>query len=523
MNRAQLEWRDYAYFPYEREFACLEVERLFQACPIENGSGMSIPAGSYRRDRAERLTYFARAIGPDGHVTVPRQVRLEASAHAKERQGQATRYSAHCLHEYKGRFNPQVVRAIANILGVTDGQTILDPFCGSGTTLLEAVHAGWSAFGVDRNPLAVRIANAKLDAFRTGDGELEESAANTIRALDAAQGLSGAAELTDSEIQEVVGARWEQDLPAFEYLLSWFSISVLAQIVAIRRAVNGQCSSAIARIFEIILSDQLREASYQEPLDLRIRRRKDPAPNYPIVKRFTKSLEEKIDRISRARRAVGVVCGQQKAIFGDIRSLDLARADGVPKAGFETVITSPPYETALPYIDTQRLSLVLFGDVRSTDIHRTERDLIGAREIGPRERAELELVIRMGDRSLPAPVNDLCRKILAATKLPGNGFRRMNRPALVYRYFRGMSDFFLNLKRCLRPGARLALVVGTNRTTVGGREFSIETPDLLALVAQHIGYEVIETRAMETYARYDLHQRNSITSEKLLLLSYNGN
>src|SRR5439155_26710585 len=116
-----------------------------------------------------------------------------------------------------------------------------------------------------------------------------------------------------------------------------------------------------------------------------------------------------------------------------------------------------------------------------------------------------------------------CRQLLAATKLPGNGFRRMNRPALAYRYFRGMSEFFQNVKRHLRPGAKLAFVVGTNRTTVGGTEFTIDTPALLSLVAEHVGYELVETRAMDTYARYDLHKRNSITSEQLLLLSLNNN
>src|SRR5437667_8990393 len=107
MQEALLEWRQYRYFAYERDFAKLEAEHLFRARPRETERGLIIPSGAFRTDSAERLTYFARAVDPSGSVVVPRQARLEASAHSGERERQATRYSAHGLHEYKGKFNPQ--------------------------------------------------------------------------------------------------------------------------------------------------------------------------------------------------------------------------------------------------------------------------------------------------------------------------------------------------------------------------------------------------------------------------------
>jgi site-specific DNA-methyltransferase (cytosine-N4-specific) len=45
---------------------------------------------------------------------------------------------AHGLHEYKGKFNPQIVSSILNILEVNEKSKILEPFCGSGTTLYES-------------------------------------------------------------------------------------------------------------------------------------------------------------------------------------------------------------------------------------------------------------------------------------------------------------------------------------------------------------------------------------------------
>lgn len=223
MSEAQLEWRNYRYFPYERDFARLEVERLFRTSPREDKVGLKIPQTALRTEIAERLTYFARVVRPGGGVVVPCQTRLEESAHIDKRGRQATRYSAHGLHEYKGKFNPQVVRAIGNILGLEKGAWVLDPFCGSGTTLLECAHAGWNGLGVDRNPLAVRIANAKIRALRQASGALQEMTTAVVDALqEPATILSGSQEIAPGFIDGELGADWIEELPSWEYLRSWF-------------------------------------------------------------------------------------------------------------------------------------------------------------------------------------------------------------------------------------------------------------------------------------------------------------
>src|SRR5204863_77418 len=80
-----------------------------------------------------KLTYFASIVA-DGKPTWTIQHELEtSSAKASATTGrQATRYSAHALHEYKGRFNPQLVAFLLNYLGVSRTSKVFDPFCGSG-------------------------------------------------------------------------------------------------------------------------------------------------------------------------------------------------------------------------------------------------------------------------------------------------------------------------------------------------------------------------------------------------------
>ena len=62
------------------------------------------------------------------------------------------RYATHGLHEYRGKFFPQLVKSLINIGRVPVDGVVADPMCGSGTTLVESVLAGRTAVGLDMNP-----------------------------------------------------------------------------------------------------------------------------------------------------------------------------------------------------------------------------------------------------------------------------------------------------------------------------------------------------------------------------------
>ena len=147
----RLTWHNYRYYPYERELAHREIAGLFaDPALVEVSDGLELDAEPDHR-LVKRLTYFSEAI--NGALTVETlQSRLEGAVR-RGKSRQATRYSVHGLHEYKGKFNPQVVRALLNIFNVGPGQKVLDPFCGSGTTLVECSHIGATSHGVDHEPL----------------------------------------------------------------------------------------------------------------------------------------------------------------------------------------------------------------------------------------------------------------------------------------------------------------------------------------------------------------------------------
>ena len=124
----------YKYFPYELELAKREVKTLLpKAVFSETPKGLQL-RGGFDAATARRLVYFAGVA--DGERYAPTMQSQLERVNGNGPNRQSTRYSAHGLHEYKGKFNPQIVRAILNILGIPVGSRVLDPFCGSGTSLL---------------------------------------------------------------------------------------------------------------------------------------------------------------------------------------------------------------------------------------------------------------------------------------------------------------------------------------------------------------------------------------------------
>jgi len=73
-------------------------------------------------------------------------------------------YLTHWIYPYKGKFHPQMIRALMNIIKIQNGETLFDPFVGSGTAVLEAQILGVNAIGLDISPLCVLISKAKTES-----------------------------------------------------------------------------------------------------------------------------------------------------------------------------------------------------------------------------------------------------------------------------------------------------------------------------------------------------------------------
>ncbi len=78
----------------------------------------------------------------------------------------STGYATHSLFPYRGKFHPQLIKGIINILGIQKGETILDPMAGSGTTNIEASLLGINSYAIDISPFCQMMVKTKYDALK---------------------------------------------------------------------------------------------------------------------------------------------------------------------------------------------------------------------------------------------------------------------------------------------------------------------------------------------------------------------
>jgi site-specific DNA-methyltransferase (cytosine-N4-specific) len=489
----KLIWHPYRYYPYERVLAMREVRALLGGTLEEIVDGVEL-TGEFNASAADRLVYFSQ-IHDRRHSRETVQAQLESAVTAG-RSRQATRYSAHGLHEYKGKFNPQVAKAILNIFGIGRGDHILDPFCGSGTTLLEAVQLGAAASGFDINPLAVYLANAKLASLRVPAADLYAMRASLASRWRQTQ-------------------RWpavEEKSASITYLNKWFDPDILATIEKVRLDILDVAGPQ-APILLSIASNLLRDYSLQDPNDLRIRRRNDHIPEKPFCDALIERADGFIAKIASAQRILGA-----DLPIGEAIELDVVDAgNAVPGRLFDAAITSPPYAMALPYVDTQRLSLIWLRLVAPEALLPLEAALIGSRETRGSAKRDWQARLQDNGEGLPAAQHRYCQR-LARSLAPTDGFRRKAVPTLLYRYFANMRASFKGVAAQLAPGAPYALIVGHNHTVLGGVRHDIDTPRHLADLAASIGWRIEELVTLQTYQRYGYHQSNAVDAETLILL-----
>ncbi len=492
MNDIILHKQRYKLFAYEKKMAVKEVQSILHPEYIREENDCIKAYGCKRIENASRLVFYS-SYENEGTETTTTQAIRESSTRKK----QNTRYYAHGIHDYKGKFNPQIVKALLNIFDIQPGQRVLDPFCGSGTSLFEIQLMGGVPYGVDINPMAVFIASTK-----TSVGNEVEACVNFN--IDAFM-----TSVQDCRVD--ISGKTERMV----YLRSWFREDYLRCLEAIRITAGNEKNESLRKLILLCASNIIREYSEQEPSDLRIRRRKSAYPEESLFHRF--SAEFTAIQVKIAKMLEDNVGNVPKAtIYND----SVVNIGGYKeyKNYFDFAVTSPPYATALPYIDTQRLSLVWLGLARPSEIIMLESSLIGSRELKRKSvAAELLTDLKTNANKISSASHYICMD-LQNKLVPSDGFRKQNVPILLYRYISEMRAMFSSVYTVLKTGAYYCLVVGHNKTTIGGVTTYIDTPTLLCNEAAEQGFVVSEVLPLETYQRYGIHAQNAITNESLIVL-----
>lgn len=490
---------EYGMFQYEKRLANRELQAL-----TGNGESDNETVARIR----DRSTYFREA----GDVPTA-QAQTEKAHHAgrgSRSTRQATRYLVHGLHEYKGKFNPQTARALINVVD-SEATALMDPFCGSGTSLIEGMRLGLTSTGIDQNPLAAWISRIKVRTLTlAGNKNLVERfdllAKRLLERVQVAQENGSA--VTPVHVDPADDA----------YLRNWFPEAVLAAMWAGLRICDDS-DDTVSDVARLCISNIVRQVSWQLPEDLRVRRR----PASWIAPSVSELLAK---ALARARLAIVETAGAPElnaqttattVHLGSSRDVNLV--ENAWPAGRRLVVTSPPYATALPYIDTDRLSIVLLGLAPATKIRRLEQELTGSREWRTQESKHWIEALSSNTSNLPDVILDVLYRIDDNNRISNAGFRRRAVPGLLYRYFTHMGETLDALAKTMMPGEHVVMVVGSNRTGTGAKQIEIRTPELLGQLSENRGFNYSERIPLETWARYGMHSRNAVNAEDAVVMT----
>lgn len=518
--------------PFERRLALREIFALAAgpAVPVDGdlntASTFAVPAAADTGLLRRSLAYW-HSVG-DGAGGLTTQFRVEATHEAARGVGtngsaldpglglagispnpparRRLRYGTHGLHEYRGKFFPQLVCALMNIARLPRNALVLDPMCGSGTTLVEAKLSRRRGFGLDINPLSVFVTEAKCDALTLAPAALTGACAALRDALRKPAPAGGA-------WRRSAGLRDGDRV----YLERWFAPAALVELDRMEREIRRLPTPSLRNFYLVCLSNILRGVSWQKDGDLRVRRERTELKPGEVMARF-------LDEAERSTRTVAAFLverglhglGSHTVIEDDARRAAEAFPDCV--GNVDAVITSPPYATALPYIDTDRLSLVYLGLLPRKDHRTRDAMMIGNREISPRDRTALWADYLADRRLLPSSARSTIERIdtLNAGAGARAGFRRKNLPALLSKYFFDMREVLQRMSDLLKPGAPMFVVVGNNRTTAGGQKIDICTAAILQDMAEDIGFRTMDATAMDMPVSREIFRKNAVPSETIL-------
>lgn len=515
--------------PFERELAIREVTALAGVPPAEKiEAGNSANRYAIRTSApidvlADRLTYW-ETVEDEAGIRLTRQALRESTVNLV-RNGIALdvlraklpfvgdvplpnrrclRYGTHGLHEYRGKFFPQLVRSLINISGTGPGGVVADPMSGSGTTVVEAVLAGCVGRGLDMNPLSVMLGNAKTLLLGAN-----------VDALDRCyQQLRD--ELMGAESRLSKPLQYFETLPAEDqkYLSLWFSEDVLQGLDDISQAISRLTDSHATLLAKVALSNIVRSVSWQKDDDLRVRKEVRLDVEIDPKKEF-------LEEIGRSVRAVLAFLYQNGSV--NQASFEILEGDARQcgkrwgASSVDVVITSPPYATALPYLDTDRLSLCYLGLLPRPEHRHRDKEMIGNREVSEKIRKEYWEKYEENKALLPSSVVDLIDTIHRLNSGSNVGFRRKNLPALLSKYFFDMKQVIEGMEFALKPGHYAFVVVGNNHTIAGGHRVDIQTALLLQDIAEQVGFEIAEPLSMEMLISRDIFKGNAMGSEDIIV------
>ncbi len=353
-----------------------------------------------------------------------------------------TKQVTHGIHPYPAMMIPQVARRLISTYG-GKGDVLFDPYCGSGTTLLEGMKAGMDAAGTDLNPLARLIARVKTTPVAICD--------------------------LDNEIARLPKYVSQKELPTPEVtnIDYWFAPETQYALSEIRHFIDGIANQQIADVFRVAFSLVVRKSSWTRKGEFKLYKMSDEQIAHHDVQPFELMFDALVamrSSLMHLNREVPV--SRFSPVIYDFNTVEGVPLSTIAPGSVDLVVTSPPYgdsRTTVAYGQFSRMSSQWLG---YADASQIDNKLMGGRK---------SVALRnFGVTQLDAAIAQI--KLADA-----------ERAHEVVSFFDDYHASIANVSSLLRRGGHVCYVVG-NRTVKGCK---VPTSDATAAFFEEYGFSTL--------------------------------
>ncbi len=411
----------------------------------------------------------------------------------------------HQWYRFVLSFPPHLVRHYMTRFDIPSDGTVLDPFCGTGTTLVECKKIGIRSIGIESNPVAHFASEVKTN-WEVSPGELWEHAVKVAELTDATLKSDGLpSNSSDFKTNGLVNSHDELWALSEEQtkLLIKGSISPipLHKTIRLLQSIDMYQHPVFSKYERLAVASALVDSIGNLRFGPEVGVGKSKA-DVPVVAKWLGKIRATAEDITSTR---GFPDTETRAILGDARVMN---AEISPNS-IDAVITSPPYPNEKDYTRTTRLESVVLGFIRNRrELQSLKRTLVKSNTRGVYKDDEDDVVV-----SKFSVVQELADRIererVRLNKT--SGFERLY-ARVTKLYFGGMARHLAELRRFLKPGANLAYVVGDQASYL---RVLIRTGQNLSEIAQSLGYEVERLDLFRT--RFSTATRQNLQEEVLVL------
>jgi len=273
------------------------------------------------------LSHIGGAVRREGDADAAARLAEAVDVPPSSEAEELARAHVHGFHSYPARMHPLTARRLVEAFS-PPGARVLDPFCGSGTVVVEARLSGREAMGVDMNPLAVRLCELKARG---------RTAEERARMLDAAR---EAARFADERRKAKSGAtrRYGPEDTAL------FAPYILLELDSLRAGIDRVEDARARRDLELVLSSILVKLSKRTSDTSEHAASRRIAAGFP-ARLFVRKAEELAARLDEVAEVLAKA-PPLRVLEGDAR-----RLDGIDTASVHLIVTSPPYPGNYDYLE----------------------------------------------------------------------------------------------------------------------------------------------------------------------------